>query len=506
MEYSHTWASARSGVKGARVGATPRRLTLAEFDRLCSAFLRLPGMRDSTSRNLYIDALSRQLSNSLTVQRYLDPHHDVWSLLQACQEHIDGIQQLATVVRTFHRGSRAMRELDELIECMFPDEFLGHLEREELLTLLADVEPGWLRRACRYAAPTAWQSESVDWSDPASVVHRLESRIGTPGAPPPLLIFVDFVAHLVDTARSAEHHRWIDRIGARMNVDPESLGSLCIAATSRLDDAPRFYFIVQLRPDGMDPDRYLMSVWLQHHRAVEEPLYRDDEPLTLPEMLAQLPDLLGRAHAGSGVASEMIIEFILPRSLIGDPVDQWEVDEVFPYRLGTSYPVVVRSLDRLEKTELHSSWRHKWRRLSTNGHRENPNAVYWLLEPGHRSPRSMHAGLQREDATVVVAMGYPPEHGQELTTDELTAALYAGVPVLLWCRDPRLRHEFETEIRDMLTGHGLMELPSQVLRLRQRADEEDNVRAAVGRHLTLLWDDADRIPESFQPVRLQAPR
>jgi hypothetical protein len=28
----------------------------------------------------------------------------------------------------------------------------------------------------------------------------------------------------------------------------------------------------------------------------------------------------------------------------------------------------------------------------------------------------------------------------------------------------------------------------------------------LGRHLTLLWDDADRIPMSFRPGRLQAPQ
>jgi hypothetical protein len=481
-------------------------LTLTEFDTLCDAFLRLPGMRESTTRNLYIDELNRQLANALTVQRYRDPHHDVWSLLQACQEHVDGIRQLAAVVRTFHRGSRAMLELDELIECMFPDEFLGHTERDELLVLLDDAEPSWLSRAYRYARPASLLSGATDWTEPLTLVQRLESRVGTPGIPPLLLVFVDFVAHQTDAARSAELHRWIDKIGMQLRLDPGSLRKLCFATGARLDETQRFYFIVQLRQDGVDPERYLMSVWLQHHQAVEEPLYRDDEPLTLTEVTASLPGLLSRAHAGLGVeTSEMIIEFVLPRSLIGDPVDQWEVDEVFPYRLGTSYPVVVRSLDRLGKNELHTSWRHKWRRLSKNGHREDPEAVYWLLERG-RSPTSLHAGLSREEASVAVAMGFPPEHNQELMTDELTAALYAGVPVVLWCRDASLRHRFELVTKDMLAGRGLIELPGQVLRLRQQAEEEDNADGTVGRHLTLLWDDADRIPEAFRPVRLHAPR
>ena len=462
-------------------------------------------MRESQRRDLYIDTLGSQLSHPLSVQRYHDPRHDVWSLLTACQEHADGVRQLAAVVRTFHVGSRAMRELDELIECMFPDEYLGRRERDELLALLADAQPGWLSRACRHAHRTSWLSASLDWTDPVAVVARLESCIGTPGAPPPLLTFVDFVAHQADTASSAKQHRWIDKIGMQMNLDPGSLRELCVATVARLEESQRFYFIVQLKPDGVDPDRYLMSVWLQHHQAVEEPLYRDDDPMTLAEMIERLPELLVRAHEDVGVeASEMIVEFMLPRGMIGDPVDQWEIDQVFPHRLGTSYPVVVRSLDRLGKQELHTSWRHKWRWISTNGHRDDPGAVYWLLEP-HRSPASMHASLLHDDAAVAVAMAFPPKPEQKLMSDELTAALYAGVPVVLWCRDAGLRDEFEREAKEILTGRGLAELPNQVWRMRQRAHAEDNA-TIVGRHLTLLWDDADRIPEAFRPVRLQAPR
>jgi hypothetical protein len=45
------------------------------------------------------------------------------------------------------------------------------------------------------------------------------------------------------------------------------------------------------------------------------------------------------------------------------------------------------------------------------------------------------------------------------------------------------------------------------MRLRQEADEvEEETDTALGRHLTLLWDDADRVPEAFRTARLQAPQ
>ena len=481
---------------------------MAELDALCTAFLRLPGMRERSTRDLYVDELNNQLANTLSPRRHLDPHHDVWALLRACQDHPGGIRALASVVRSFHRDSRPMIELDDLIEYLFPDELLEPMERAALLDLLNDVEPRQLQLACRYAAPGSWLTTALDWNDLASITRRLESCVGKASMPPPLLVFVDFVAHQLDAVRAAEQHRWIDEVGLRTNLSIGALRDLCVSANARLAEVQRFYFIVQLQADGIDQSRYLLSVWLQQHHSMEEPLHLDDTPITLPEVAGLLPELLGQAHAALGVTTgELTLEFVLPRSLIGYPVDQWEIDRVFPHRLGTSYPVVVRSLDRLRNLSLHGMWRQKWRWLADNGHRAEPDAVHWLLEPGTRAPASLRASLLREQSAVALAMAFPPKDSLDLVFDELSAALYGGVPVVLWCRDDTLRTRFEPEVRELLNGHGLAELPIQVMRLRQQADEFDNTETSLGRHITLLWDDADRLPQSFSGAnRLRAPQ
>ncbi len=485
-----------------------RSLSVPELDALCNAFLRLPGMRERSTRDLYVDELNSQLANTLSPPRHLDPHHDVWSLLRSCQDYPGGIRGLATVVRSFYRDSRPMIELDDLIDCLFPDELLDAVEREQLVSLLSDVEPRLLQIACRYAGPPSWLATNLDWNDPASVTRRLESCVCRPGTPPPLLVFVDFVAHQLDAVRSAEQHRWIDEVGTRVNLSVSTLRELCLPASVRLAEAQRFYFIVQLQPDGIDPNSYLMSVWLQQHLSVEEPLHRDDTPITLREVAQLLPELLGQAHAALGVGSgELTLEFVLPRSLIGHPIDQWQIDPVFPHRLGTSYPIVIRSLDRLRSVELHGMWRSKWRWLADNGHREEPDAVYWLSGPGLKAPNSLRASLLRDDSLVALAMSFPPEDSFHLKHDELTAALYAGMPIVLWCRDDEMSTRFEPEIRELLGGHGLAELPTQVLQLRQKADELDELEPNLGRNLTLLWDDADRVPQAFSRAkRLRAPQ
>ncbi|KAA2261761.1 hypothetical protein F0L68_15200 [Solihabitans fulvus] len=488
-----------------RVVAGERPLSVTELEKLCTAFLKLSGIREQNSRELYIDALNGELTTPLFFARHPDPQHDVWSLLRACQEHSGGIRRLTAIVRAFHRDSRPMAELDELVECLFPDEFLLPDERVELLKLLGHIDPQWLPAALRYAGPPSLLTVALDWTDPVTVVRRLEACVVVAGRPPPLLVFVDFLAHQVDAVRSAEHHRWLDQVGDRVELATSGLRDLCVAATARLDQAQQHYFVVQLQPDGVDPTSYLLSVWLQHHRTIEEPLHRDDTPLTLAEIVERLPDLLSQAHSAAGVGGgELILEFILPRSLIGQPVDQWQVDRVFPHRIGTSHPVVVRSLDRLQKRELHNEWQRKWRWLTVHGHREDPDAIYWLHHQGVRPP-ALRAGLLRGVPPVALAMAFPPEDKHELIADELTAALYAGMPIVLWCRNALLRQRFEREIRETLTGRGLTELPSQVLRMRREADEVEESEP-LGRHLTLLWDDADRIPESFTHARLKAPQ
>lgn len=492
-----------------RVAPSERKLSVNELDTLCTAFLKVPGMRERSHRDLYVDELNNnQLRNALSFSRHHDPHHDVWALLRACQDHRNGIRALATILRSFHRGSRPMIELDELIECLFPDELLDADERDQLTNLLGGIEPQQLQLASRYAGSPAYMT-TLDWSDPAEVARRLESCIGRVGAPHPLLVFIDFLAHQLDLVRSAEQHRWIDKVGIRNNVSLSSLRELCVAANARLAEAQRFYFIVHLEPDRIDPDgHYLMSVWLQHHHSVEEQLQCEDTPLTLSEVADRLPELLSQAHAALGAGSgDLVLEFILPRGLISHPIDQWEVDRVFPHRLGTSYPLVVRSLDRLRNLELHGLWRTKWRELVKNGHREDPDTLYWLLDQNTLAPSSLRANLITDPTLVALAIAFPLDDSVDPSSDELYAALYAGVPVALWCRDHGLGSRFEPEVRALLAGRGLAELPTQVLQLRQNADKDDETSPSLGRHLTLMWDDADRVPQSFlRKTKLRAPQ
>ncbi|MEV4316814.1 hypothetical protein [Actinocrispum sp. NPDC049592] len=479
-----------------------RPLSVRELEMLCTAFMALPGIRDPHARELYLEVLDAEAGPRLSFARYPDLRHDIWSILTTCM--LNGvIRKLTEIVRQFHQGSRAMYELDALVEALFPEDFLRQAEREELVALLAGIDRRQLLEAFRWAGPWSWQTMVVDVADPADLIRRLEGCIGGLDRPPPLLMFVDYLAHQLDPHREAEHHRWIDKIGGRKNVPVGQLRALC-SARPQLETVHQYYLVLQLVPDGVDPDRYLTSAWLQRHGSIEEPLYRNDDALRLEEVRDLLPHLLGAAHAGAGDNAELMLEFILPRRLIDLPIDQWVIDEVLPHALGVDYVVVIRSLDRMRRRKSHRAWQVKSRWLAGIRHLGTPpESVMWLSTPGARAPKALYSALLSEDSTVTLAMNFPPESSADLRPDELTAALYAGIPVIVWVRDETFGSVFEKVLRKLLAAHGLGELPTALLRLRRQSDEEQT----LGSHITLVYDDYSRIPESFtRSTRLQAPQ
>ncbi|WP_285744615.1 hypothetical protein [Lentzea sp. NBRC 105346] len=466
-----------------------------ELERLCDAFLRLPGMRDRANRDLYVEAMG-----DLSLTRHADAYHDVWSLLVSCLSQRDGVTRLMSVVNVFHKHSKPMSELEALIDFLFPDALLDQTEREQLESLLGNVDRRTLALAYRQASPPAWWNVEFDRGDVDAVVRHLETCTSAEGEPPPLLAFVDCVAHQLDSGRLA-CHRWLDAVGARLGIPDSAMARLCTRTAEWLADAEEpCYVTVGLQPDLIDPSRFLLSVWLQHNRFPAEPLHRDDVSRTLPEIPVILSRLL---HDVS--ADNVTIEFVLPRSLLGHPIDQWQIDQdLFPHRIGTRYPVVVRSLDRMRRGDLHSHWRRKWRWVNHNGHDPEPTALHWVRESD--TPDSLYSMLLLDNVPVAVALTSPPDDSARLGPDVLTAALYAGVPIVFWCRNRELAECFERDMTARLTDRGVAELPQQVLRLRRQVTGEAE-RPLLGEHLTLLWDDADRIPESFtRSTRLRAPR
>lgn len=493
--------------------AAERRLSPAEQRALFDKLWAVPGMRDRPARDLYLDALEQRLGERVSFDRQRDSLLDVWAMMLALLARPGAVRVLGEVLAEIHRSNEAVAALAELIERTFPDLLLHHAERVELEQLVAGV--GWAKvgAAYRNAVAHLGMAVAVERMDTVLVIRRLESfgRLRG-GPPPPLLVFVDDLAHKIGGHTSVELHRWVDAVGDRLELDRGALRQLCGAAEQRRSEAGQVVFVVQLHPDSVDPERYLMSAWLRQGRQPERPLLRDDVPRTLAEAELAVDDLLRSVPEHASVEiEELAVEFILPRRLLNHPVDRWEFDRgSFPRPLGIQYPVVVRSLERLLDRSLHDAWRRKSRWLAEHGYRPDPAAVWCVLQPPPTNPVALYAQLTQDDRTICLALPFPPAEAGPPGGDEFAAGLAAGMPVIVWSREPTDPVGFCTTVRDVLANEGVAEIARRLLWLRRNAmktmnkgQQGPNLAPQVG----LLWDDADQMPGPFRrPPRLHAPQ
>jgi hypothetical protein len=478
-----------------------RELTLKEREGLLTAFMRLPGMRDQTRRTLYIKELAKQFPTVLTTSRYDDSQHDVWSLLDICSQLPGAISQLLEIVTVFHQDNQWLSPLRVMVHSLFPAALLLGSERDRLIRLLDEVDVSVLAASYRYAARAASHEPPPDFIDVAAVVRRMEAHVGMPRRLPAVFDFADHAAHQTRRGVEGDIHRWLDEVAARLGfADRADIDAMCAATQRRLTRLCRYYFAVQLVPDEGSDDRYLLSAWLQHDRSPEEPILRDDEAVPLSDAVERLFDQLQQVpeHVNDDI-EELVVELILPRALITWPVDQWQVDREFPVALGTAYPVVVRSLERLRSPKLHPPWGRKWRWLTRNGRYADHS--YFRDVEVHDQPdvSALRATLLRSESQVVLVMRTPPLESGGLGADAFSAGLRGGVPIMVWCRDSTMSEDFQEQIRVLLANGDLLRLPQRVFELRLLAAENAGQGGKhVGCHVTLLFDDFDRIPEPFR--------
>ena len=73
----------------------------------------------------------------------------------------------------------------------------------------------------------------------------------------------------------------------------------------------------------------------------------------------------------------------------------------------------------------------------------------------------------------------------------LVVSIMAGTPIALWYRNDPVPEEVETHLKELLMQGKLSDIPEYVREMRNDAWVEGS---GVGAHITLLWDDYDRIP------------
>lgn len=528
-------ASAASVLAGDRIVDDPgrsvaRRLDAVERQQFFDRLWLVPGMAERSSRDAYVRSLGERSGVGLTLPRHADDRLDLWELMRSLAVHPDAVRDLIDMLRTLHPDSREVDRLEEFIERTFPDLLLEHAERVALHRLLEGVAPAWVGAALNSATTGFGIPPVTGQPSLEQAVAELEGYGRVRGGPaPPLLVFVDDLAHAIGGPSSVALHRWTDEVGDRLELPRALIRGLCAAADRRRAERSSLSLMVHLEPDLSDPDRYLMSALLMHRDRTERVLHRDDVARTLPEIAQELDEVLRLVPEGLGDhALDPVIEFVLPRALLAEPVEDWEFGRSgFPVPLGLRYPVVTRSLDRMRDPTYHPMWLRKSRRLAEAGHRVDPDALHCVVPasppggtaftvstadagsgpaPGPAQAKALFARLTGQEQVVCLAVPHPPDASVPINSDTFAAGLAAGVPVVLWARERVDPEEFFELVRTVLADVPL-EIPQRVLQHRREiaagSEREDLPAVKVG----VLFDDAHRLPARYRArIRLQAPQ
>ncbi|MFV2178195.1 hypothetical protein ACFHW2_16105 [Actinomadura sp. LOL_016] len=480
--------------------------------RLVEALWRLEALQKQKTRDLYLAYLRKELGVPLPVQRDERDFFDLWRLVEGCLEHPGALHAFVHVVGRFHPGSTTFEHIWQLTWALLPEPLLEPGERRalrELVKSLQDRGPDSLRpeavRELFWAVVDPVGSLDVDTGDIWPVLADLEDRTVDGDGVPPLLSFVEQLAVRTADPMRLRLLRWTEQTAERLGV--AHIVRRRRESLTEGPERPRMYLVVAFRPDGVTPDEYLISAWLQSDDGRGVTLRcQDDRPIPVTGLPALVVELLTeeRQVVNRPSMSELTLEFVLPLNLLGmQSVDQLRITvDGLERRLGIEHPVVVRSLDRIQKQNYHPAWHRKWSWL-----RDNPHAaeVCWVTQPGEYPGESLYNMLLSNPSSVCLALAFPPRADGTGAPDELRIALQAGSPVIAWCRGGRAPDRFTAEFRELLSD-GMLALPDTVLKLRRKAvaSRDLDPRADhLGLQLTLLFDDADRFPEPHG--RLRAP-
>jgi hypothetical protein len=475
--------------------------------RIVSAIRQISGTESAAARSFYAAELITRFPDAVPPVRAVYADDDLAAIVHAYHLRDQGLSVLVEVLATAHGTSAQLEKLRWLVSLIDgPPTSLTGGHRDRLVDLLGGVDPGEIEGAARDSAPRLAYLRLNDPPDLDHLLRDLEDTIAAPGDPKPL---VAFLGGLADRLRSGDagNQTRADEVGALAQAFAGLLGGP--PPTGRppvpppAEEPGPTFLVVRLRPDGVDSWRYLMDVWLNTAPDEWDPWWPErDRRLTIDEVEHELNTLIDRrSQATHGPVNEFMVEFILPPNLIEYPVDQWVVNGPgFPAPIGSHFPVMVRDLERMSNRFTRARWHRRCTWLRHHGGQVDGESVFWeRLGPTHE-PTELYGQLMRDrdrPACLVLLRGDVPER----LPGAIRAAVTAGLPAVVWCRNESLETQFDRSMHQHLMGKGLLDLLLHIWQLRKDALTQPNAQH-IGSHLTLLWDMASRVPPEDA---LQAP-
>jgi NTP-dependent ternary conflict system VMAP-like protein/effector-associated domain 2 (EAD2)-containing protein len=458
-------------------------------------------LRDLAGRRLCMDLLAEYLGVALQVREFPSTRQYLFGFLLTCRQHPNALRVFLRVLGELEPGSLAVGRVHRLIEDMLAFELVEDDDRQKLVELVSRTDFPYVAELSRAAAGPAAADLHFDDQQPEDALVYLEELNARPDGVPPLLVFVEYLAHRVGGHLGGQLREWSEQQAQRMGVDDRIMALRAEATDPMIVGETRTtiaHLVVRVERDNLDHDRYLMVHWRQADPSGWHPRRGATFTGTLAEIERAVAGLVEEAEATWALKAEAVrIEFMLPLELLNLPVDQWQVDPggPIPRPLGLHYQVTLRSLERARTRKWHREWRRRWATLRDGAE----NGISWWCAPVKTlNLRELDATLAGRRDVVSLVLRSAPTVARPADASEMLVGLSNGIPIMMWQRAGPVRI-FENTIRPLLSGIG--GLPERTRLLRGQAHQSPRPHGHVGSRVTLVWDDPDRLVE---PVDLPA--
>lgn len=303
----------------------------------------------------------------------------------------------------------------------------------------------------------------------------------------PLTYFVRLV--LEQMKRSGDHERtavltaWLNTIGGETHIAD---------TTPKTDDPPYLQIVVdpdQKFSNDKQPgqNNYPVQMYLWQSGRLENVTPPMRQMLTFAELPSIIDQLFADLENNLPNVADLHVEIFLPYELFSFAVEEDLKKKEWGYEseLGLDHWVCVRSVERLKTKPWHGRWQKRWQILQKH------TAI-------HQYDWHTYRDCWRDENVSCVGLTFMPLNGTAEAREFFYRLIREGVPVAIW---PRRDEEacqtemnlFIEEIRCAWWGA----LPDLVRRKRRMAFQQRTDATnppALGRHLTLLWDDPHRLP------------
>ena len=265
--------------------------------------------------------------------------------------------------------------------------------------------------------------------------------------------------------------------------------------------------LVKVRPVPNGPNLVrIEACFLGEQKEYQKWLHVDEQPRKLETVSELLSELTDQCHKYiQNPQHTFIIEIFLPLSLLNYNIDEWMIDAGLKQMISIStyYPVVLRSLDRIESGDtrgaqrMRNAWERSWERFEQR--LAVPN-LYFL----QRQDCEREILLELLLDVVCIAFTFTPPKVADENTHIFSTMISAGVPIAFW---PRLHDEDLSELEignvyhSFLSDCDLFKLPTEIWEKKKRKLQNEH---PLLHHLVLLWDNPNRLPRKGRSRRRAA--